>query len=224
MMAFGGCRDSAAAARLKAFAGRAALAGDVRDANLSTGERLKRLAITETFLANDFVLYLMVDKASAECQYWAYAEKGDTGHEFVFAFGRGNLKSGMRISDCAVVNIDGFDDLRFDRGGEMEDTGQEVRLTKRLDDAAFSSRISELSGDAGSHKRTTFAGVLKQLTDDEAPHGEGTADAAAVPKAAAPASAVRKPRDPAGGAKRRSASQPADDDAEDEADHDGEES
>lgn len=223
MTAFDGFRGSAAAARLKAFAGRAALAGDVRDATPSTGDRLKRLAITETFLANDFVLYLMVDKATAECQYWAYAEKGDTGHEFVFAFGRGNLKSGMRITDCAVVNIDGFDDLRFDHGGEMEDTGQEVRLTKRLDDAAFASRISELSGDAGNHKRTTFAGMLKQLTDDEAPPSEGTADAAAAPKAAAPASAPRTPREPAGGAKRRSASRPADDDAEDEADHDGEE-
>ena len=179
----------AAKARLKLFGGRAALAGDVRDANPTTGDRLARLAITESFIGNEYVLFVLADKVTGECEHWAYVEKVGNGHEILFAFGRGNVKAGMRISECATVKIDPFDNLRFDVGGEMEDDGQEVKLVKHLDDLAFSSRISELNGDAGHHKRTSFSGLLSQLPADAGADGTKAAASPATPASAGPSSA-----------------------------------
>lgn len=144
----------------------------IASSQILTEKQMTELEVCPTLSTKDYILFLVNDTSNNEpvCIFWAYAEKLQDNSGFLFSYGSGNNKTGMKIHTCAQFSMDSaMRNATYKFGGELDDQGDEITLKSELTDEQFASRITDIvNGDGGGRKRMVIASTeddLQALTE-----------------------------------------------------------
>lgn len=141
----------------------------IAESKILTSQQMSELEVCPSLATKDYLLWLVNDTSGNEpvCIAWAYAEKLTDNSGFLFSYGSGNEKSGMKIHTCAQLSMDS--DMRnaaYKYGCELDDLGEDIVFKALLNDEQFASRITDVvNGDGGGRKRMVIASTEDDLHD-----------------------------------------------------------